>query len=320
MSSKTIRSADTRPLNDRASSQSQPSGDTLFAFMQRVIKHLRHLGQIRTGETYQSTLNSFMRFRKGKDVKLKKLTPDLIVDYESYLKQQGISLNTLSFYMRVLRAVHNRAIEEGVAEPYNLFKRVYTGIPKTTKRAVSLQVIRQIKALNLTRHPALDYARDLFLFSFYTRGMSFIDMSYLKKGDLQNGVLSYRRKKTGQQLFIKWEKCMQGIVDKYFMENSPYLLPIIRKTERDERKQYKNATFYVNRKLKEIAKKLELSVPLTMYVARHSWASIAKSKKIPISVISEGMGHNSEKTTQIYLASLDNAVVDKANSLILKLL
>ena len=71
----------------------------------------------------------------------------------------------------------------------------------------------------------MDYARDIFMFSFYTRGMSFIDMAYLKKKDLQNGVLSYRRHKTDQQLFIKWEKPMQKIVDKYnTIESSYYYL------------------------------------------------------------------------------------------------
>lgn len=166
--------------------------------------------------------------------------------------------------------------------------------------------------------PATDYARDLFMFSFYTRGMSFVDMAYLKKKDLQNGVLAYRRQKTGQQLFIKWEKPMQEIVAKYDTTGTPYLLPIIRNMEKDARKQYKNAAHLVNAKLKKLGEQLGLGIPLTTYVARHAWASIAKSKNIPVSTISEAMGHDSETTTRIYLASLDTSVVDKANSLILK--
>ena len=85
----------------------------------------------------------------------------------------------------------------------------------------------------------------------------------------------------------------------------------------EERKQYINTAHNVNRALKAIGEQLELSIPLTMYVARHAWASIAKSKNIPLSVISEGMGHESETTTRIYLASLDTIAVDKANSLII---
>lgn len=132
------------------------------------------------------------------------------------------------------------------------------------------------------------------------------------------GVLSYRRKKTGQQLFIKWEKPMQEILDKYDTGNSPYLLPIIGNMDGDSRKMYRNKAHLINGKLKRIGSRLGLSIPLTLYVARHCWASVARSKNIPLSVISEGMGHDSEKTTLIYLASLDTAAVDKANNLIIK--
>jgi integrase len=75
--------------------------------------------------------------------------------------------------------------------------------------------------------------------------------------------------------------------------------------------------YLINRKLKTIGNMVGIQLPLTMYVARHSWASAAKTKNVPISVISEGMGHDSEMTTQIYLASLDKAVVDEANIMIL---
>ena len=163
----------------------------------------------------------------------------------------------------------------------------------------------------------MEWARDLFMFSFYTRGMSFVDMAYLKKTDLQNGVLVYRRQKTNQQLTIKWEKPMQDIVNKYASPESPYLLPIIRDTHTDARLQYKNAIHLVNNKLKLIGKEIGLGIPLTTYVARHGWASIAKHKNIPIGIISEALGHDSEKTTRIYLDSLDTSAVDKANSQIL---
>ena len=112
---------------------------------------------------------------------------------------------------------------------------------------------------------------------------------------------------------------MQEILKSYGADtSSPYLFSIIKEPSNNPRKQYQNALFLINRHLKDIGKGLGLHQPLTMYCARHSWASIAKSKNIPISVISEGMGHDSEMTTQIYLASLDNAVVDRANAQILK--
>ena len=112
---------------------------------------------------------------------------------------------------------------------------------------------------------------------------------------------------------------MQEIVDKYDTTGSTFLLPIIKPLSNiEERKQYIYAGHNINRSLKVIGSQLGLSVPLTMYVSRHAWASIAKSKNVPISVISEGMGHDSEATTRIYLASLDTMAIDKANSMILK--
>ena len=149
----------------------------------------------------------------------------------------------------------------------------------------------------------------------------FSNMAFLKKKDLQGGILSYRRKKTSQQLFIKWEKPMQEIIDKYDTGESLYLLPIIKENGTDSRTQYKNSAHLVNDKLKKIGEQLGLENPLTSYVARHSWASIAKSKNIPVSTISEAMGHDSESTTRIYLASLDtSSSVDKANSIVLSVL
>jgi integrase len=239
--------------------------------------------------------------------------------YEAYLKARGVSMNTISFYMRNLRAVYNRAVEKELTPQIYPFRHVYTGVEKTVKRAVPIKTIKALKEQDLSLKPILDYARDMFLFSFYTRGMSFIDMSYLKKKDLKNGFLTYRRKKTGQLLTIKWEKCMEEIIDKYPKNETIYLLPIITKPGK-ERKQYNNALHLVNYHLKELSTILKLQRPLTMYVARHSWASAAKFKNIPLSVISEGMGHDSEATTRIYLASLETSVVDKANKMILGLL
>ena len=298
--------------------QRQANEQSLFNFMQGVIAQLQQMGKQRTSETYRATLRSFMNFRADKDILLEEVDSDTMLMYEAYLRNRGLTKNTTSFYMRILRAVYNRAVEKDLTTNRNPFKHVYTGIDKTVKRAIPLKAIKQIKNLDLSLQPSLDFARDMFLFSFYTRGMSFIDMAYLKKKDLSNGIISYRRRKTGQQLFIKWEKCMQEIVDKYDTDYySPYLLPIL-KYPYDNRSQYKNVLFRTNKYLKEVVKMAGITVPLTLYVARHSWASIAKSKNIPISVISEGMGHDSEMTTQIYLASLDNAIVDRANAQILK--
>ena len=303
-----------------ASFQSNTEGQSLFNFMQGIIARLKQMDKIRTAENYSCTLKSFMQFRGDRDILLSEIDSDLMQLYEAYLHGKGAVRNTSSFYMRILRAVYNRALEKELMEQRNPFRHVYTGVDKTVKRAVPLSAIKRMKNLDLSLQPNLEFARDMFLFSFYTRGMSFIDMAHLKKKDLQNGFLSYRRRKTGQQLVIRWEKCMQEIVDKHHTcDRNPYLLPILN-FPNESRKQYKYAQSRINVHLKEIANMIGVSIPLSMYVARHSWASIAKSKNIPISVISEGMGHDSELTTQIYLASLDNTIVDNANAQILKCL
>lgn len=246
------------------------------------------------------------------------LTSEIMEAYEAWHQGRGVSPNTISFYTRILRAVYNRAVEQGIIEDRNPFRHVYTGVDKTVKRALPLATIKKIKALDLSLTPSLDFARDMFIMSFYLRGMSFIDMAFLKKSDLKNGSITYRRRKTNQQLIIEWTKEMQMILDKYPENASDYLLPIIRNPGTNERCTYQNVGYNINHNLKSIANMVGVQIPLTLYVARHSWASAAKAKGIPLSVISEGMGHDSEATTQIYLASLDTSVVDKANSIILK--
>ena len=291
---------------------------SLFNFMESLIARLKQNGKIRTSETYRSTLNSFKKYRKDKDIMLDCITSETMEGYEAWHRKRGVAPNTISFYTRILRAVYNRAVEDDIIENRNPFRHVYTGVDKTVKRALPLALIKKIKVLDLSLLPTLDYARDMFLMSFYLRGMSFIDMAFLRKTDLKNRYVTYRRRKTGQQLIIEWTKEMQMILDKYPENNSDYLLPIIRNPGTNERCTYRNAGYNINHNLKRIAEMVGITIPLTLYVARHSWASAAKAKGIPVSVISEGMGHDSEATTQIYLASLDTSAVDKANSLILR--
>lgn len=290
---------------------------SLFNFMELQIVKLKQKGKSRTAETYVSTLNSFKKFRNNEDIMMDALTSDIMENYEAFLQKRGNIPNTISFYMRILRAVYNRAVEQELIEQRNPFRRVYTGVDKTQKRALPMSVIKKIHALDLGLNPALDYARDMFMMSFFLRGMSFIDMAFLRKTDLQNGSITYRRRKTNQKLTIGWTREMQTLLDKYPDNPTQYILPIIQKEGIDERLRYRSAGYNINRSLKKIAKLVNVNIPLTLYCARHSWASAAKAKGIPLSVISEGMGHDSEITTQIYLASLETSVVDDANSLIL---
>lgn len=285
--------------------------------MENLIGAIRAEGRQRTAEIYRSALSSFGQFTAGRDMRLSALTTAKIDDYEAWQRRRGLKANTISFYTRVLRAAYNRAVERGLVADRRPFRRAFTGNARTAKRALTVDVIGLILRADLGRWPSVDHARDLFILSFYLRGMSFIDMAYLRKADLNGTHLSYRRHKTGQQLQIEWTREMQAIVDKYPANPTEFLLPILTDPSVDARRAYRNASYNVNYNLRRLHDILGLPSPLTMYVARHSWASIARSKGIPISVISAGMGHDSEATTRIYLAALDTETIDRANAAII---
>lgn len=291
--------------------------NTLYIFMESVIERLRQLRHTGTAKNYRAALDSFKRFRDNADVPLEAIDQITMEDYQAYLKSAGLTPNSISFYMRILRAVYNRAVEQDLVKDRTPFRTVFTGTEKTLKRAISISDIKRIKNLDLTFKPNLEFARDIFLFLFFCRGMSFIDAAFLKKTDIQNGVLTYRRHKTNQVLHIKIITPIKELVDRYSSEDSPYLLPVVTHLENNERKQYEAALRRINNALKAIADMIRLPIPLTTYVTRHTWATIAKSKNVPINVISDALGHDSIATTQIYLASIDTAVIDKANELII---
>lgn len=292
--------------------ESREEGTDFFSYMHTVISNLKQQGSIRTAEAYESAIRSFRTFYEDRRLPICKIGSDLISSYEHSLRQRHVTLNTCSFYMRILRAVYNRAVSQGLTTDMHPFTHVYTSIGKTEKRAIGLDVIRRLAGMECKRKNER-LARDLFLFSFYTRGMSFVDMAYLTKQNLSDGYLCYTRSKTGQRLEMRWEPMMQRIVNENPTANdSPYLLPIITNKNRSERSQYRYRQYAVNKELKILGKKLGLR-KLTMYVARHSWASIAKSMDVPIEVISRAMGHTSEQTTHIYLRSIENERIDEAN-------
>lgn len=284
-------------------------------FLSSQANRLAYIGRTRTSETYISALHSFIKFNNDEDIMLYEITAEVMENYERCLKNRNLTMNSISFYMRTLRTVFNKAVKSHLVESITPFQSVYTGIARTVKRAIDIDAIKRIKELDLNLYPHLAYARDIFLLSLSLRGMSFIDMAYLTDNNLRNGHLTYYRRKTGGRLDIRWEQQMQAIIDKY-PKDSFYLLPILTH-DADDRQTYKKLSKRINRHLKQIGEMVQLQIPLTMYVARHSWASIAKQKQIPISVISDALGHESEKTTLIYLSTLDASAVDNANSEIL---
>ncbi|MBV4204647.1 site-specific integrase [Bacteroides salyersiae] len=292
--------------------------NAFFIFMENTIERLRQLNHSGTAKNYRAALGSFKRFRGNEDILMGMIDQMIMEDYQAYLKSAGLTPNSISFYMRILRAVYNRAVEQELTIDRNPFRTVFTGVEKTRKRAISISDIKRFRDLDLSLKPNLEFARNLFLFLFFCRGMSFIDAAFLKKSDIQNGMLTYRRHKTNQVLHIKIIEPIKELVDRYSSNDSPYLLPIITRPHCDERRQYETALRRVNKSLKIIAGMVKLPIPLTTYVSRHAWATIAKSKNIPVNVISDALGHDSIATTQIYLASIDTSTIDRANELIIK--
>ncbi|MDR1882956.1 MAG: site-specific integrase [Prevotella sp.] len=311
--------------DDIVDSYRSDTGDLKF-FCKKLSAALTSSGQERTARAYQSATLRFLRFNGGRDIPLKLLNSSLVKDFERHLIQEGKSLNTISFYLRNLRAIYNKAVSEQCvsSQAENPFAGVFTGVNKTRKRALSLQELRQLNGLGLPGdtdktpeiqlEPGLYRAWRLFFFCFHARGMSFVDMSYLKKENIRAGVLSYRRKKTGQRIELALTGKLMELIDSFSNEvsGSPYLFPIIQDLSRSPRKQYESALRIQNLRLKELSQMAKLYKPLSTHVSRHSWASIAKSENLPLWVISEGLGHSNEKTTYTYLASFDRSVLDKA--------
>lgn len=308
-------------IDDLAKDMQQlPPSQSVFAFFQQQIAKKEQMQCVGTKNNYASAANRFMEFRNQEDLAFSQMTADMMEMYQAWLWNRGIGQNSVSFYLRTLRTLYNKAVEAGQAPPTDIFTHVQTANVRTAKRAITVKDIRNIERLDLTRGSSLDKARDLFLLSFYLRGMAFVDMAFLKKTDLKCGLVTYNRRKTHQNLNIEWIKPMQTIIDKYAEQtkDSPYMLPILTGKETSPYTAYRKVEHNTNYNLKKIGEMVGLKIPLTTYVARHTWASVALHMNILIAAISEGMGHNSYKTTQIYLQSLDVATINEANERIIR--
>lgn len=292
-----------------------PPCPTWFGFIHGMVAEKLRIGRLGTAKTYRDALASFSHFRNGEDIAIDALDAELMNQYEAWLKAQGVKRNSSSCYLRTLRTLYRKAVEKGLATDKDIFRRVFTGFASTVKRALPLDTIRTIRRLSLPDGSDLAFSRDMFMLCIYLQGISFVDMAYLKKNDIKNGLLQYSRKKTGQSVSIGWELVMQEIVDTYahLTVGSPYLLPIITKQDGTERRQYERMEHKVNRLLKKIGALVGLQIPLTTYVGRHCWASTMRDMGVSLSIVSKGLGHESLRTTQIYLSSIDTEGVVKAN-------
>lgn len=293
---------------------------TVFTFMQEQVTKKEEMKRHGSAMTYGNAYRRFKEYREDMDLTFDELTQDLIERYEAWLINRRLKQNTIRFYLRTLKAILGKAITDGLLVDRKLFSRVRLSHVKTTKRAITEKELKAIERLSLPDGSALAFARDIFMFSFYMRGMPFVDIAYLRKTDLKNGTLSYCRKKTNQSLTVEWEKAQQQIVDRYahLTVNSPYMLPIINHEDGTEYEQYRRVQENVNNNLKKIGRMIGLKMPLTAYVARHTWACVARDMDISVAIISEGMGHRSYKTTQVYLNSIDTSRINEANRKIIR--
>lgn len=296
------------------------STKSVFTFQQEQVSKKEEMKRQGSAMAYSNAFRRFKEFRRGEDLTFDELTADMVERYEAWLIDRRLKQNTICFYLRTLKAILGKAVEDGLLADKKLFSRVRLSFVRTAKRAISEKNLKAIGQLSLPAGSAIAFARDIFMFSFYMRGMPFVDIAYLRKTDLKNGELSYCRRKTNQHLTIAWEKAQQQIVDRYahLTEGSRYMLPIIDKEDGTEYEQYRRVQENVNNNLKKIGKMIGLKMPLTAYVARHTWASIARDMDISVAIISEGMGHRSYKTTQVYLSTIDTSRINEANRKIIR--
>lgn len=288
-----------------------------FAYAESQIEELKSAGRNGTASNYLSAVNAFERFVGSREISLDTVTKKTVEGFMDFQKQQGNNPNTVVFYVKQLRAIYNKADDDGyVHTAYNPFDKIKLKGCKTPKRAIAQQDIRKIAGANLAgQHEHMELARDLFQFSLSTCGMAFVDMCYLKKENICGKMLVYRRRKTDQLLQVKIEPALKALLRKYRDDSSDYLLPMLR--DNDSYGGYRYIQRRLNKRIRELGVQLGFDFPLTFYVARHTWATMARDKGFPVSAISAGMGHTSETTTQIYLSSLDHRMVDKANKAVI---
>ncbi len=260
-------------------------------------------------------------FRNKRDLSFNELNYSFLEKFETYYLRKGNSLNGLAVYMRTIRAIYNKAIKQSIAslETYPFANYTIKSEP-TKKRAISMDAIQKIVALKYEPENVLFRTRNIFLMSFYLMGAPYSDLAHLKVSNIIDGRVQYKRQKTGKFYDIKITENLSEIIDYYKTnkDKDDYLLPIIKRDSLDE--QYRDIMSQrrlYNKQLRRIAKDAEIDEHLTSYVSRHSFASIANNMAVPVTAISEMLGHQKLTTTQTYLASLNKEIIDDYNAKII---
>ena len=235
---------------------------------------------------------------------------------------KGNSYNGLSTYLRSIRSVYNMAIKEWpeLKAKYPFGDKYKIKEVKSHKTAIGRVDLEKLKNLPIDHKHLSWHGRNMFFLSFYCRGMNLADIAKLKMNNVQNGKITYRRSKNSKPFSIRVNEQILSIIDLYQnINNGPedYIFPIIRKDSKKtallQLRDFRNVT---NHALKRWAKKLSIDSSLSFNTARHCWATIGKEMNIPIAMLSEGLGHNDIRTTQIYLDAFQDDAIDDANDLI----
>jgi site-specific recombinase XerD len=304
------------------------SKKTVFEYFDEIIKRLENSGRIGYANIFQSTKNNFKTFRKDKDLDFIELSATMILKYEEDCYLRNVKMNSVFVYLRTFKTLVNYARKESlIKQEFDPFKDIsFTKFRriKTAKRAISKEDIQKISKLKFENGTSLFNSKNYFLFSYYCRGINFIDMAFLKWENINHGRLTYIRKKTKENFTIEILKPALNILKfyqkKYLPSKLNYVFPILNEkyeTAKSIDGRIDRILKTVNSDLKEIAKATKIDIKLTTYVARHSFATNLKKAGISTSVISEALGHESEKTTQIYLESFGNSILDEASKSLL---
>lgn len=261
--------------------------------------------------------NSLIEFNGHLDIPFAEMDIAWLRRYEAFLRRMGLAENTIGIRFRTLCSIYNVAIEEDAvsAELYPFKKLKVSKLhQETAKRALSKEDIERVLSYKSTNR-YMRFPIDIFAFTYYCGGINFVDIAHLTKANIMDGRLIYKRQKTKKLIKIPLQPQAVALIEKYSSDDSQYLFPILsdfHKTDIQQANRIHKVISKVNERLKQIGELLNLPIPLTTYVARHSQATVMKRAGVSTAVIREIMGHSSERVTQIYLDSFDNEQVDNA--------
>lgn len=285
-----------------------------YKLMRLQEREKRSAGDESTADLYRAVRNHFKDFCGGSELPLKEITAERVHGFAEWLRAKGLRVNSVNSYLSNLRAMYNRACLCWKGRPQDSpFARLRLKQEETRKRAAPFKVIEQLASLDLKEEPEKQQAADLALFSFMACGMPFVDLVHLTRENLsENGkVLSYHRQKTGAFIQMEVSAGMKRLIEHYSSEDSKYLFPVLPEDATHE--QYKFCLAKQNQALEEICLYLDWDGELTTYVFRHTWASEAYHRHVPLAIISQALGHRSEQMTRNYLSAFGIEELAEAN-------